>query len=196
MCRLRIASWAIVLWTISSTSFSLSAEIYRWTDEKGSVHFTDDLSNIPPSYRNQVEKKEFNGDLSGQNEDQIDSGRKSDAVDNAKSPGKQGEKRDRVSEYLKGMEEKLTEKKSIEKNTSKLEEEREAAVQRIKELEKDEEENYPAMQPFQSHSGKFGFVSVETPHHREKVKLVNRIRAIRDEIETLEKRLAEIRRTL
>ena len=26
-------------------------EMYRWVDEKGTVHFTDDLSSIPEKYR-------------------------------------------------------------------------------------------------------------------------------------------------
>ena len=28
-----------------------AAEIYRWTDEGGTVHFTQDLSQVPPRYR-------------------------------------------------------------------------------------------------------------------------------------------------
>ena len=28
--------------------------IYKWTDEKGVVHFSDDLSNVPPAYRDRV----------------------------------------------------------------------------------------------------------------------------------------------
>lgn len=30
---------------------SASADIYRWEDGEGAVHFTDDLSNIPRAYR-------------------------------------------------------------------------------------------------------------------------------------------------
>lgn len=32
-------------------------EMYRWVDEKGTVHFTDDLSNIPEKYREDVETR-------------------------------------------------------------------------------------------------------------------------------------------
>jgi len=32
--------------------FLTHAEIYKWVDEKGTVHFTDDYGNIPSSYRN------------------------------------------------------------------------------------------------------------------------------------------------
>ena len=32
-------------------------EIYQWVDEKGTVHFTDDISQVPERYQDQVEKK-------------------------------------------------------------------------------------------------------------------------------------------
>jgi clan AA aspartic protease (TIGR02281 family) len=31
-----------------------AAEIYRWTDEQGRVHFTQDLSQVPPEHRSQA----------------------------------------------------------------------------------------------------------------------------------------------
>ncbi len=42
--------------------FCLSAygqQLYRWVDEKGTVHFSDDLTLVPDRYRNQVEKKQL-----------------------------------------------------------------------------------------------------------------------------------------
>jgi chromosome segregation ATPase len=36
---------------------SWGQEIYQWMDEKGTVHFTDDLTLVPERYRNQVQKK-------------------------------------------------------------------------------------------------------------------------------------------
>ena len=50
MLRLTMKKWAILFCLISPTAFSFSEEIYRWTDDKGSVHFTDDVSNIPAPY--------------------------------------------------------------------------------------------------------------------------------------------------
>jgi hypothetical protein len=35
-----------------------SATIYKWVDKEGVVNFTDDLSKVPYSYRNQVEVEE------------------------------------------------------------------------------------------------------------------------------------------
>jgi hypothetical protein len=34
------------------------ATIYKWVDKEGVVNFTDDLSKVPPSYRNRVETEE------------------------------------------------------------------------------------------------------------------------------------------
>ncbi len=33
-------------------------QVYRWVDEKGTVHFSDDLTLVPERYRNQVVKKQ------------------------------------------------------------------------------------------------------------------------------------------
>lgn len=35
-----------------------AATVYKWVDKEGVVNFTDDLSKVPPSYRNRVEKEE------------------------------------------------------------------------------------------------------------------------------------------
>ena len=32
-------------------------EMYRWVDEKGTVHFADDLSNVPEKYRSDAEAR-------------------------------------------------------------------------------------------------------------------------------------------
>jgi hypothetical protein len=32
-------------------------EIYRWVDEKGTIHFADDFTLVPEKYRHQIEKK-------------------------------------------------------------------------------------------------------------------------------------------
>ncbi|MFB3885247.1 MAG: DUF4124 domain-containing protein [Thermodesulfobacteriota bacterium] len=46
-----VAGWII----LSSVAFG--QEIYQWTDEKGTVHYTDDLTLVPERYRNQVQEK-------------------------------------------------------------------------------------------------------------------------------------------
>ena len=32
-------------------------EMYKWVDEKGTIHFADDLSNVPEKYRSEAEKR-------------------------------------------------------------------------------------------------------------------------------------------
>jgi hypothetical protein len=39
--------------------FLVHAEVYKWVDEKGTVHFTDDNSRIPEKYGQQAEKRSF-----------------------------------------------------------------------------------------------------------------------------------------
>jgi len=40
-------------------AFPLQAgTLYKWVDKQGVVNFTDDLSKVPPSYRNQIETEE------------------------------------------------------------------------------------------------------------------------------------------
>ena len=36
---------------------SRAKEVYKWVDEKGTVHFSDDESSVPEKYRDQLEKK-------------------------------------------------------------------------------------------------------------------------------------------
>jgi hypothetical protein len=48
----RISATVIFILFISGISF---AEVYRWVDEKGAVHFTDDLTQVPEKYRSKTE---------------------------------------------------------------------------------------------------------------------------------------------
>jgi hypothetical protein len=45
-----------MIWIISP-ALVFSQEIYQWVDEKGTVHFTDDLGKIPEEYQDQVKEK-------------------------------------------------------------------------------------------------------------------------------------------
>jgi len=54
--RLRILSLgAIIIFLIFSGS--VSAQILKWTDEQGNVHFSDDISKVPEKYRSSIESK-------------------------------------------------------------------------------------------------------------------------------------------
>jgi len=49
----------LILMGLTFLSFSLAfgQEVYRWVDEQGTVHFTDDLGQVPEKYRDQVQRK-------------------------------------------------------------------------------------------------------------------------------------------
>ncbi|RMG61538.1 MAG: DUF4124 domain-containing protein [Deltaproteobacteria bacterium] len=49
-----IASFIVFTFPLKGLS-----EIYKWTDEKGNVHFTDNIMNVPEKYRNKIEKPEL-----------------------------------------------------------------------------------------------------------------------------------------
>ncbi len=52
-------SFLILIGFLFSSVVALGQEIYRWVDEKGTVHFADDLSQIPARYLDQVQKKKI-----------------------------------------------------------------------------------------------------------------------------------------
>jgi hypothetical protein len=41
-----------------SSLLAFGQQVYRWTDEKGALHFTDDPSLIPEKFRGQIKEKE------------------------------------------------------------------------------------------------------------------------------------------
>jgi hypothetical protein len=191
MLRLTMKKWAILFCLISPTAFSFSEEIYHWTDDKGSVHFTDDVSNIPAPYLNQVRKRVMIQGISNETQEQTDSGSTSAMpAEKIKQPVKQEGKPDRVMGYLNTRDKKLEEMRTIEKRISNLEEEMKATEELIKKVEKEEQDNHPSFR------SKDGVVPVKTPHYREKMKLANEIKAIKEEIATLEGRLFEIKKGL
>jgi hypothetical protein len=186
--------WAILFCLISPTAFSFSEEIYHWTDNKGSVHFTDDVSNIPAPYLNQVRKRGMTQGISNKDLEQADSGpTPAMPTERTKQPVKQEPRPDRLIGYLNNRGKKLEEMRTIEKRISKLEEEIKVTEKLIKKVEKEEVDNHPSVQP---HRSKYGPVPVKTPHYREKMKLANQIKAIKEEIATLERRSLEIQKGL
>ena len=191
MVRLTMKKWAILFCLISPIAFSFSEEIYHWTDDKGSVHFTDDVSNIPAPYLNQVRKREMTQGISNEDLEQTDSGpTPAMPAEKTKQPVKQEARPDRIMGYLNTRDKKLEEMRTIEKRISNLEKEMKATEGLIKKVEKEEQDNHPSFR------SKYGAVPVKTPHYREKVKLVDEIKAIKEEIATLERRLFEIKKGL
>ena len=53
MVMKRISIIILFILFISAICF---AEVYRWVDEKGAVHFTDDITQVPERYRSKTEE--------------------------------------------------------------------------------------------------------------------------------------------
>jgi predicted ribosome quality control (RQC) complex YloA/Tae2 family protein len=164
---------------LSSTPVTWAGEMYRWIDEKGTVHFTDDLSKIPPQYFDRARK-----------------------IDTPERPPVQGEtprssetEDDRVKKYLEEFDRKVETKKKYERRVSELQEELTLIEERLKEIEELEREDYEYYIPFRDpRTGKF--VAVASPYYDEKVRLTKRMEIIRAEINSLEEKIDQIKRSL
>jgi len=59
MMRKATRAWALmaalILLLVDCPSYA--KEVYKWVDEKGTVHFSEDESSVPEKYRDQLEKK-------------------------------------------------------------------------------------------------------------------------------------------
>ncbi len=89
----RFLFFAVFLFVFQVT-FSHSA-VYKWTDDKGSLHFTDDYNQIPQKHRGSIEKQEG---LS------TESDRKADPASPAKQKGEVSTDRfGRGEDYWRGM---------------------------------------------------------------------------------------------
>src|SRR5678816_1608229 len=53
MRRVFRLSWVILFLALAPAY----AEIYKWVDRDGRVHFSDTLAGIPPEYRDRIEEK-------------------------------------------------------------------------------------------------------------------------------------------
>lgn len=110
--------WWIIFTTIFlPVPFLFSGEIYRWTDERGMVHFMDDASNIPEKYSDQAEKIEVPEEM----------------LKKTERTGSPEGKSDRVKDYLEDLDKKIQVKREMEKRISELEEELRLSEERLRE---------------------------------------------------------------
>ncbi len=67
MVRKAKRAWLLIgaLILLPVTSPSNAEEVYRWVDEKGTVHFSEDESSIPEKYRERTEKKSLPEEVEG-----------------------------------------------------------------------------------------------------------------------------------
>ena len=177
-------SKANCLWTILITIFlhiphSFSGEVYRWTDEKGTIHFTDDVSKIPKPYSDQAERIEV----------------QEETLKEVEKIGKPEERPDRVKDYLENIEKKIEMKKNMEKKISELEEELKLSEESLKRIEEYEREDYFYYQPFKDpRTGKW--VPVASPYYEEKRRLKAKIDAIQAEIKRVQEKISQLMRSL
>ena len=162
MFRRSIGIWAILWWLFFSPTFLFAGEIYRWTDEKGVVHFTDDFSNVPAQYQKQIEKREM--------KEEVYEADKKQTIPEKPSMTLQG-KPDQAKQDLDIYERKIESKKAIEKKIAVLEEEMRAAEERIKQLKETEEYQRPVTRYRYDRGGR-GYVPIEEPpSERERLQL-------------------------
>jgi hypothetical protein len=174
---------AVLLFSPFLTPLYLSSEeAYRWTDEKGTIHFTDDASKIPEKFRREAEGVDVTGGR-GQEDREI------------RESGKSGGKSDRVRDYLEKMDQKIEAKRRIQKKISDLEDEMKSLEERLKWIEDYEKENYFYYIPYRDRrTGRL--VPVASPYYDEKVRLKKRIESIQSEIRALQEKVSSILKSL
>ena len=187
--------WVILLCLFFSSPFSFAGEIYRWTDEKGGVHFTDDLSKVPAQYQKQFEKSEVNEEVSEADKKQTVPGHRQGASTEASKPSvKLQGSPDAVKQQLEAVDRKIEAKKAIEKKILGLEKELKATEERIRQIKEDESYRRPANEyRFNYRLKRYVPVSGQ-PKEIERLEL--RITNIKKEIASLEEQLSKINRGL
>lgn len=88
----------IIFLFFSEDSFS---EVYKWTDEKGVIHFSDDFTTIPEKYRSKTEKMGF----------PIEEGKKEELTGRKKDNDR--DRLGRGEEYWRGRVEEWKNKKKL-----------------------------------------------------------------------------------
>ena len=188
-----IGTWAILGWLFLSPLLSFAGEMYRWTDDKGVVHFTDDPSQIPAKYHDQLEKREMKEEGSGTGDKRTVPERgQGIATETFKPSVKPQEKPGQGKEDLDAYERKIEGMKAVEKKIAELEEELRTAEERIKELKEKEEYSRPVTRY------KDGFrdrVPIQEPPS-ERDRLFAKIMNLKKQIKALEDQLSQIKRGL
>src|SRR3990172_6317921 len=59
MKKLILLLTAVVFGLFFAIEGALAKTVWKWTDEKGGVHYSDDVGSIPPKYRSKAQKIEL-----------------------------------------------------------------------------------------------------------------------------------------
>jgi hypothetical protein len=166
--------WMILIAFFLPSPFLFSGEVYRWTDEKGTVHFTDDASKIPEEHSEKAERIEVHEETLKENE----------------RTGNSEGKSDRVKDYLEDLDKRIELKRRMEKRISELEEELRVSQERLKRIEEYEKEDFQYYLPFvDRRTGKL--VPMASPFYDEKRRLERKIESIKAELATFRERLSK-----
>ncbi len=168
--------WSIIFIFFFHISISFPGEVYRWRDEKGTIHFTDDPSKIPQSYRDRVEQKKTA-------EEPLKIEQRTVKPEQEESPH-------RVKKYLDNIEEKIEQKKKLEKRIAELEEELHFCENRIKKIEESEKERPQSFYTYYDKRTKKWIVT--SSYYEEKISLQERMKLIQEELISLKQKLSEI----
>ena len=215
--------WTILFILFFQIPYAFPGEIYRWTDDRGTTHFTDDLSKIPEQYTDRAEKLKVQEEKLEEVEKIEKQDERSDRVNPVRNssgalnpalrggtpygaePGivlksdpaaeQQGIISNGVKDYLENIEKKIEMKKSMEKKISELEEELRLSEERLKWIEEYEREEYYYNIPFRDpKTGRW--VPVASPYYGEKRRLKAKISDLKVEIERIQQRLSQSMRSL
>lgn len=129
---MRVAQWMIVL-ILTGTYAPASGEFYRYTDEKGKVHFTDDLGSVPFEQRPKADEYEEPYDALTQEERLEEEEEETETSEGMVEES--GEAAPQEEAQLKEVEEKTLEQK-LKETGAKLKEEYEALAKERGELDK------------------------------------------------------------
>ncbi len=175
-----LIGWSFIFILFWEPAFASAGEIYRWSDEKGTVHFTDDLSKVPKPYLDQVEKKGVPEEASKKEE--------------PLPPSEAEERPDRVKEYLKDIENKIAAKKKLETRIAQLEEELKQCEDRLKKIE-ERGKKYPESFYATYDPARKKWVTTSS-EYEEKARLTKRMKDIKEELTSLQEKLSMINRSL
>ncbi len=180
--------WVILLIILLPAGWIFGQEIYQWTDETGTVHFTDDPLKIPQKYTDHVEKKKPMPDQPAGVE------KTKPGTENIPKPAA---KEDPVTKYLDEIDQKIETKKSLQKRVSDLEDDLRLCEERLKQIEEEEQDyfsDYAYLPMIGSTTGRR--IVLSSPYEEEKTMLIRKMDSIKREMNSLEEQISTINRSL
>ena len=135
---MNLGRWLISL-SLLLFSMSASAEYYRYLDENGNVHYTDDLTNVPENQRTDInEYSGFQDDVYSQEKDEQKAEESQPLIEKKEEKNKPD--RDDFSEIKKRLDQEK--EKLDEEYRALMEEKKEIAIEKNKYRSKSQAKKY------------------------------------------------------